>query len=196
MGYPKALLPLGSDIFVTHILKSLGNAGLPKPVIILGKSASIVQPRIAGMPADILINQDPDRGQLSSIQLALSFLPSEFVAGLIWPVDLPAVSEDLVRRLAQLFIASESKIAYPVCDGRRGHPAIFHRTLFLEFMAAPLGEGPRQILLRHEDATAVLPTSESASVQDIDTPEDYLALTGERLDFALARMNAEEVAQS
>jgi molybdenum cofactor cytidylyltransferase len=196
MGYPKALLPLGSDIFLTHILKIVGNVGLPRPVIILGKTASIVQSWISGWPADILINPDPDRGQLSSIQLALSFLRPEFEAGLIWPVDQPAVSEELVRRLAQLFVTSESKIAYPVCGSKHGHPAIFHRTLFREFMEAPLEEGPKQILLRHENATAILPTSEEASVLDVDTPADYLALTGERLDLALARVKEVGLAQS
>jgi molybdenum cofactor cytidylyltransferase len=196
MGYPKALLPLGSDSFLTRILGILGNVGLPKPVIVLGKAASIVQSQIRSWPADIWINPDPGRGQLSSIQLALSRLSLEFIAALIWPVDQPAVSEDLVRRLTQLFVISESRIAFPMHDGKRGHPAIFHRTLFQEFMDAPLEEGPKKILLRHQNATAILPTEESAVVEDIDTPADYQALTGESLDSALARAGVPEATHS
>jgi molybdenum cofactor cytidylyltransferase len=187
MGYPKALLPIGTDTFLTRILGTLKEVGLPKPVIILGKAASIILPQIQDWPADVRINPDPSRGQLSSVQLALSHLPPESVAALIWPVDHPAVSEDLVRRLTQLFLVSESRIACPMRGGKRGHPAVFHRTLFQEFMDAPLEEGPKQILLRHQRATAVLPTEELASVQDIDTPADYQELTGESLDSALAR---------
>ncbi len=193
MGYPKALLPLGTETFLTRILGILRNIGLPKPVIVLGKSASIIQAQIRDWPADIRINPDPSRGQLSSIQLALSNLMPESVAGMVWPVDQPAVSEDLVRRLAQLFIISKSQIAFPMNGGRRGHPAIFHRTLFQEFMDAPLEEGPRKILLRHQNSTAILPTDESAAIQDIDTPSDYQALTGESLDSALARIGASKV---
>jgi molybdenum cofactor cytidylyltransferase len=196
MGYPKALLPLGTDTFVTRILRTLRNAGLSKPLIILGRCASWIQPQIQVWPADVRINPDPSRGQLSSIQLALSDLPPESNAIMIWPVDQPAVSEDLVRRLAQLFVASVSRIAYPVHEGKRGHPAIFHHALFQEFMDAPLEEGPRRILLRHQHATAVLPTEESAAVQDIDTPADYEALTGESLDSALARSGAPRIPQS
>jgi len=48
-------------------------------------------------------------------------------------------------------------------------------------------EGPMKILLRHQDTTAMLPTEELASVEDIDTPEDYQTLTGESLDSALAK---------
>jgi len=187
MGYPKALLPLGPDTFVSRILGMLRKIGMPRPLIILGRAASIIQTRIQDWPADILINPDPDRGQLSSIQIALSYLGPEFTAGMIWPVDQPAVSEDLVRRLTQLFLDSTSRIALPQCGDRRGHPAIFHRDLFQEFMDAPLEEGPKKILVRHQLSTAVLHTGEMACIQDVDTPEDYEALTGESLQSALAR---------
>jgi molybdenum cofactor cytidylyltransferase len=190
MGYPKALLPLGNDTFLTRILRTLRNVELAKPVIILGRTASIIKPQIGEWPADVLINPDPDRGQLSSIQLALSYLDAKYVAGLIWPVDQPGVSEDLVRRLVQLFVSSKPKIAFPIHGDRRGHPAIFHRTLFQEFMDAALEEGPKGILLRHQNTTAVLPAEESACFLDIDTPEEYRIFTGEDLDSALARVNA------
>jgi len=190
MGYPKAILPLGHDTFITRILKTLGNVGLPKPIIILGRAASIIRPQFKDWPADIFINPDPDRGQLSSIQLALSRLNSEFMAGMIWPVDQPSVSEDLVRRLVQLFTSSESKIAFPVHGNKHGHPAIFHRDLFKEFMEVSPEEGPRPILSRYRSASAILPAEEPACIQDIDTPKDYLNLTGESLDSVIERMSA------
>ena len=188
MGYPKALLPLGEYTFLTHILKTVQQIGLSNPVVILGKAAELIQPRIQNWPALVRINPDPDRGQLSSIQLGLSSLDSGVQAGMIWPVDQPAVSEDLVRKLVQLFLQSEPMIAFPKCGDKRGHPAIFHRALFQEFMATPLEEGPKNILLRHQQQTAELPTVETAAVQDIDTPADYETLTGKSVQSALERM--------
>ena len=155
-------------------------------MIVLGRAAAVILPRIQEWPADIRVNPDPDRGQLSSIQLALENIGPNMKQCMIWPVDQPAVSEDLVRRLVQLFLSSGSRIVFPGCAGKRGHPAIFHRDLFPEFMDAPLKEGPKKILLRHQEETAVLPTEESATVQDIDTPSDYLALTGKTLEAVLA----------
>ncbi|HTY62775.1 MAG TPA: nucleotidyltransferase family protein [Acidobacteriota bacterium] len=190
MGYPKALLPLGEDLFITRILKALRDTGLPRPIVILGRAAPLIQPRIQGWPADVRINHDPNRGQLSSIQLALENLGPEYEACMIWPVDQPAVSEELVRRLARLFLSSDSKIVFPICGGKRGHPAIFHRDLFQEFMDAPLSEGPKKILFRHQRETSELPTEESATVHDIDTPLDYQALTGKSLEAALAERAA------
>jgi len=196
MGYPKALLPLGHDTFLTRILRSAGEAGLAKPVVILGRAAGLVRPHIREWRGTVRVNPDPDRGQLSSLQLGLLSLDANAEAGMIWPVDQPAVSVDLVRRLASLFERSEALIVYPKHANRRGHPAIFHRDLFQEFMDAPLEEGPKNILLRHQQETVVLPTDEPAVIQDIDTPSDYKTLTGESLDLALARRDAEITLES
>jgi molybdenum cofactor cytidylyltransferase len=185
MGYPKALLPLGSELFLTHILKNLRDAGMARPRLILGRAARQIEPCIQEWPADILINKDPDRGQLSSIQLGISDLAPEFEAAMIWPVDQPAVSVELVRRLAQLFIESEALMAFPRFGKKRGHPAIFHRALFQEFMDARLEEGPKAILLKYQHSSAILDTEEQASIRDIDTPAEYQTLTGESLDSAL-----------
>jgi molybdenum cofactor cytidylyltransferase len=185
MGYPKALLPIGTDTFLTRILGVLRDAGTQPATVILGKAASVIQESIRDWPANIYINQDPGRGQLSSIQLALSHLSGKFTAAMIWPVDQPAISVDLVRNLVQVFITSGSQIACPVFGNRRGHPAIFHQTLFQEFMDAPLEHGPKGIILRHQDSISTVVTEEPASVEDIDTPSQYHKLTGVPLDFAL-----------
>lgn len=187
MGHPKALLPLGNDLFLTRILRTVRTVGLPRAHIVLGNSAEAVQPLIRDWDANILINPDPSRGQLSSIQLALSNLRPEMDAAMIWPVDIPAVTPNVVRCLTELFIRSGALISFPHCGDRRGHPAIFHRSLFQEFMDAPLAEGPKSILLRHSTETSVLEMQDSSAIQDVDTPSDYEALTGETLNSALSR---------
>jgi molybdenum cofactor cytidylyltransferase len=190
MGYPKALLPFGNGIFLTHILRILRDVEMVRPRIILGKAAKQIETFIQEWPVDILINKDPDRGQLSSIQLGMSSLDPEIDAVMIWPVDQPAVSVELVRSLVQLFVDSEALMAFPQFGKKRGHPAIFHRTLFQEFMDALLEEGPKAILLKYQHASAVLKTEELASVLDIDTPAEYQTLTGESLDSALKKPGA------
>jgi molybdenum cofactor cytidylyltransferase len=187
MGYPKALLPIGNGTFLTRILGIVQEIGLATPVIILGRAASVIHPTIQNWPAKIKINPDPDRGQLSSIQLGLASLGASAQACMIWPVDHPAVSAELVRSLAQLFIESECVLAFPKFEEKRGHPAIFHRSVFREFLKAPLEEGPKKIILRYLQDTAEFPTDESAVVQDIDTPADYEALTGVSIRAALSR---------
>ena len=185
MGYPKALLPLGEEIFLTRILRILREAGFARPRLVLGRDATLINACIGDYPADIYVNPDPDRGQLSSIQLGISELPEKFEAAMLWPVDQPAVSVETVRRLAGLFVMNDCRIAVPLHGGKRGHPAIFHRTLFHEFMDAPMEKGAKGIISRYESETCFLVTDESAAFTDIDTPSDYQALTGLSLDTVI-----------
>lgn len=187
MGHPKALLPIGDDLFITRIIKTVVSIGFPPPTIVLGRSAELIRARIGNLAGEFLVNPDPDRGQLSSIQLAFSSLDPRFHAGMIWPVDQPAISEVLVQKLIDLFLNSRARVGYPKCGERRGHPAIFHRALFQEFLEIPVGTGPRPILDRHRAETLEVLTDEKAVIQDIDTPQEYEALTGETLEQALSR---------
>jgi molybdenum cofactor cytidylyltransferase len=182
MGYPKALLPLGDELFLTRILRILREAGFTLPRLVLGRDAELIKTCIGDYPADILVNIDPDRGQLSSIQLGISGLPEKFKAAMLWPVDQPAVSAETARRLIGLFVTEDCRIAVPFNGGKRGHPAIFHRTLFHEFMDAPMEKGAKGIISRYESETCFLTTEESAVFTDIDTPSDYQTLTGRSLD--------------
>ena len=187
MGYPKALLPLGADTFLSHILKTLDALALPAARVVLGLHEPRIRPLLQGQRARILINPDPARGQASSIRLALASLDPDTAGCLIWPVDQPLVSPDLVRSLMRLFAESSAAIALPRCQGRAGHPAIFGRAMIRELLTAPLEANPKLVVARHAPETVWLETGESGTVEDIDTPEDYFRLVGEPLASALAR---------
>jgi molybdenum cofactor cytidylyltransferase len=187
MGYPKALLPLGTTTFLTRILATLHEAGLPNPVVVLGRHAEQVKRTLLRSAVEIAVNPHPESGQLSSLRLGLERVDPGADGCLVWPVDHPAVSADLVRELIELFAATRAPLVLPWHGGRRGHPAIFSSTLFPELLALPPGEGAKKVVLRHADLTALRPTAEAATVEDIDTPEAYYKLTGEELAAALAR---------
>jgi len=186
MGFPKALLPLGSKTFLTQILSVLNGFGLADPIIVLGNHATEIQSALGALPGRIVINKNPEYGQLSSIKLALNQLGAACQGCLVWPVDQPAVSGRVVDGLIRLFLQSHPPMVLPTFGGKRGHPALFHSALFPAFLAARLEEGPKNIILSRLKECALLPTSESAVVEDIDTPEDYLKLTGVSLESALA----------
>ncbi len=187
MGYPKALLPFGERTFVTQILDIVKGVSLHPPCLILGRHAPAIEPIIADQGCIVLINPDPEKGQLSSIQLAVGHFQPSCGGCLIWPVDQPAVSMTLVQDLVRLFCRSEPALAMPLCRQKRGHPAIFHRRLFDELLAEPTGKGLKELVYRHQHETALLETDEVATIEDIDTPADFMKLTGQTLEMALAR---------
>lgn len=176
MGFPKALLPLEGDTFLTRILKTLGELGFAVPIVMLGRDAPKIQPLLAGTGARGRINPDPGRGQISSIKLAVRELNSSCTGCMIWPVDHPAVSASTVRVLTELFLLSEAPIVLPGYRGRRGHPAIFRRDLFEEILALPPDTGLKEVVFRHEREIALVETEEPGVTEDIDTIEDYRRL--------------------
>jgi molybdenum cofactor cytidylyltransferase len=182
MGFPKALLPLGNSFFVARILDTLLEAGLKNPFVILGRDAPRIEARIADRSISMLINPDPSRGQLSSIQIGLRHLPARAEGCLIWPVDQPAISAKVIGSLVDLFLKSESGMAFPECAKKRGHPVIFRRRIFRELLDAPLAGGAKSVVEKNRNDVQVLRTGETATITDVDTPDDYFKLTGDMLD--------------
>ncbi len=182
MGFPKALLPLGNGVFITRILDTLETVGLTEPIIVLGRHSPLIEPRIVGRRIRTVINQFPDLGQISSVQLAIRNLGADCDGCLVWPVDQPAIPASVVANLIDLFFDSGALIAYPTCRQTKGHPVIFRRSLFWELLHCPAEYGARSVVARHLGDTTELPTDEISTITDIDTPEDYFGLTGKILD--------------
>ena len=190
IGFPKALLPLGEDTFLTHILRTLRSADLPNARIVLGAHESQIRPFLDNHRVEVHINPDPSRGQIYSIQLAAGNLDSAVAGCLIWPVDHPLVTAGLLEDLVALFENTAAPLAMPRCGGQAGHPAIFGRSLIAELLAEPPGANPKGIVARHRAEAVWLPTTERGTIEDVDTPDDYYRIAGETLSSALERQNS------
>jgi molybdenum cofactor cytidylyltransferase len=75
-----------------------------------------------------------------------------------------------------LFDNSGALIAMPVYEGRRGHPALFSARLCRELLGVAVEQGPKELIRHHANATVLLKTDDRGTVEDIDTPEDYVSL--------------------
>ncbi|MEK7338271.1 MAG: NTP transferase domain-containing protein, partial [candidate division NC10 bacterium] len=64
----------------------------------------------------------------------------------------------------------------PVCEGRRGHPVCFARTLYPELLAAPEQEGARAVIRRHRALLREVVVDDPGIHQDVDSPEDLARL--------------------
>ena len=92
MGRPKALLDYHGETFVARLIRVFGKLCDPV-IVVLGHNADALREMI---PANIAVNPDPDRGQLSSLQTALTEIDSDF---LFSPVDCPTVREETVEAI-------------------------------------------------------------------------------------------------
>ena len=174
MGEPKALLKIGEKTFLQHIIDVLHSACILDTVIVLGNDAVEIQNTLDWFQGKVVINDNWQQGQLSSIIAGMNMLDGTDLHGvMISPVDHPLISQGLLVDLLQTFWKSKKKIVLPVYDQKRGHPVIFSKELFDELKSAPINVGARFVVRQHSNDVAELVTTEEGVVQNIDTPEDY-----------------------
>jgi CTP:molybdopterin cytidylyltransferase MocA len=170
MGSPKALLQHRGKSFLEHLLAVTMHPQIGVRRIVLGADARAITEGLELPTAEIVINSDWRRGQLSSIHAALQSLQPDTDGILLCLIDHPLVSAKLIGRLIQVFYATKKPIVLPVCSGRRGHPVIFSATVYDELLAAPLDQGARTVVWAHSHDLAEVPTNEQGCLQNINDP--------------------------
>jgi molybdenum cofactor cytidylyltransferase len=172
MGRPKALVPFEGLTFVEHLLQATNHPRVGIVRVVLGANAESIQAELKLDQEIVVVNQDWQQGQLSSIQSAIRSLPADQTAGLLLcPVDHPLISSQLVSRLVAEFDSDRKLIVVPTHQGRRGHPVIFHASVYAELLDASPNVGARQVVWAHPDAIAEIETDESGVILNLNDPE-------------------------
>jgi len=176
MGTPKALLDYRGETFVGRLIRVLGACSHPV-IVVLGYHADVIRQQIPAT-ANIAINPDPSRGQLSSLQTGLAELPAEADGFAFIPVDSPAVAEDTVATLARAFEHRKPSTLFviPRQSGKRGHPVFATRSVAAELLALPSTAEAREVVHAHVDRTEYVDVDDSGIFTDVDDPEAYRLL--------------------
>jgi molybdenum cofactor cytidylyltransferase len=174
MGSPKPLLRIYGKTFLEHIVTEVRRSKVGQLKVVLGHKAETVLKSLPSLPAEILINPDYHQGQLSSLITGLQTLQGSSAEALIlFLVDHPFVTCEVVDLLIQQFSQSHSSIVIPTHHGRRGHPVIFGRQLFSELLHAPLDQGAALVVRSHQTEILHVEVEDQGILIDIDTPEAY-----------------------
>jgi molybdenum cofactor cytidylyltransferase len=171
MGSPKALLPYQGRPFLEHLLEVTSHRNIGVRRVVLGALAEPIAKAINLKADEIVINEDWEKGQLSSIQAALRSLPPGTEGMLLCLIDHPLISNSLVQDLIEQFYQSKKSIVLPVYEGRRGHPVIFAAALYDELLRAPLETGARAVVWAHKGEVEEVQTNEEGCVLNLNDPE-------------------------
>jgi molybdenum cofactor cytidylyltransferase len=170
MGSPKALLSYQGRPFLEHLLEVAHHPKIGVRRIVLGADAEPIAKEVNLAPDEIVLNEEWEKGQLSSIQAALRSLPAKTDGIILLLIDHPLISSALVGELVESFYTSRKSIVLPVYEGRRGHPVIFSAALYQELMDAPLETGARSVVWAHSSEVQVVQTSEEGCVLNLNDP--------------------------
>ena len=166
-GEPKALARLASGERFLDAVVRVATEGDLRPVL------AVVQRGVAvPAPARAVINPNPKSDQVASLRLALVALANDQAeAVVVWPVDHPFVHLLSVLALVDAFKRTRAPIVLPVHEGRRGHPVLFARTVWLELMTTSTG-GARTVVHAHAAEVVEVAVPDEGITRDIDTRSD------------------------
>lgn len=169
MGGPKALVrdPDGTA-WVVRAGRALADAGCRPVLVVVGAAADQVTAVLGGEPVEVVEAGGWQEGMGASLRAGLAALarhPSP-VAVVVMPVDVPGLTEDVVRRTAAG--AGADSLTRAVFDGSPGHPVLIGRDHWAGVAAAAVGdEGARAYLTTHPPRE--VDCADLAEGADVDT---------------------------
>ncbi len=173
MGRSKALLRLGASglSFARVICDTLTAAGV-SPIVVVTRAELLDS--LAGVLSgtELVLNRHPERGQLSSLLAGLEALDAP-EAAMMTLVDLPLVRASTVAALLATWHQTHAPLVRPLCGGRHGHPVIFGAPVLDALRSADVGEGAKPVVHRFLSNAVSVPVDDPATIEDIDTPEQY-----------------------
>ena len=173
MGMLKPLLPFDHENFLEHILNVLKSSDVDEITVVLGAKAETVKESVDLSNVSVVINEEYEKGQLSSLFAALRQISRQTRAILLCLVDHPFITSELVNDIIRKFKETASPVIIPVYNKKRGHPTLFSEVLFEDLLNAPLDKGARYIVYSNEDKLVELDTYEKGACIGINTPEEY-----------------------
>jgi len=173
VGKFKPLLDFGESSIIGTIIQKLQALGTARIIVVAGYSHKILEAELEKYPVCLVINEDYERGMLSSIQSGLRAVSMRASGMLIYLVDQPFIRIDTLRLISSAFNEGRAGIILPTYRGKHGHPVIISRKYFGEVFQLDDNIGLRELMKRHQDDIYEVSVPTDDVLRDIDTWEDY-----------------------
>ncbi|MGI6218052.1 MAG: nucleotidyltransferase family protein [Coriobacteriales bacterium] len=182
MGDFKPMLPLGKSTIVRVLIESCIDSGAETIVLVTGRDAEKLEEHVADYPVKCVRNPHYETTPMSqSVRIGLEALPNDCERVLFSPVDVPLWLPSTARKL----LASDSSIAVPTCNGRRGHPLMLDASIIPDLLDNLEPGGLKAALEKVGVPIDFIDVEDEGCLYDADTPEQYERL----LDLEKKRRN-------
>jgi len=185
MGRRKLLLPFAETTVLGATVAALRGGGVSEIVVVAAPADEALAAQAASLGARVAINPEPERGMLTSIWAGLAAVGGAAACAergdwlLVCPADLPLLKGETVAALLRQAASGDALLVVPRNGETRGHPLLIHPRLTLEIADLDPAVGLRQLRWRHRERTLEVEVADAGVIADVDTPEDYAALSGD-----------------
>jgi molybdenum cofactor cytidylyltransferase len=190
MGSDKALLrwPLAKEAsqasaqpqstLLSSLIQALSNH-CELVLVVAGRNAENLRPIVYGCGGDLVINPAPERGQFSSLQVALrEVLNRGRDSAMVTLVDRPPPQAETLATVVEAFRSRRygSWAVIPEFQGNHGHPILIGREMIKAFLRAPLTSNAREVQHSHQKSIIYVETTDPWVTTNLDTPEAYASV--------------------
>ena len=174
MGKVKLTLPLGNKKLIEWVLRAVKLTPLDKYFLVVRPEDKEIIKTGEKWGAEIVFNPECKSGMSSSIQKALSLIPSEGVEGFFLILgDQPLITSRIMNKLTKSFSPGKGEIVVPYFKNKRGNPVLFDICWKDELMAVTGDVGGRVLIKAHPEKIKRVNISDETILFDIDREEDY-----------------------
>jgi molybdenum cofactor cytidylyltransferase len=180
---PKAARPLdsaaGSETLLSSAIKALAEH-CEVILVVAGKNELGIQPVVWGCGASLVRNPNPELGQFSSLQTGLrEVMRRGQDKAMVTLVDRPPPESQTLTALVDSFACREHGVwaVIPEYQGKHGHPIFVGREMIGAFLKAPASANAREIEHANQLRIAYVAVSDPRITANVDTPEEYAAIS-------------------
>ncbi len=173
MGAFKPLLPFDGSTVIERCIDNLRAGGAAELVVVTGHRAEELRAQLRGSGVTLVHNACYAETQMfDSLCLGLRALSDACGAVLLTPGDVPLVRPETIRAL----LRSRGGFCCPVCEGRRGHPAVLDAAYRGALLAYSGEGGLRGAVAALQIPVPEVPVNAEGMLLDLDTPADYASV--------------------
>lgn len=174
-GIIKQLISWKKKPLILNVIQLAMENELTPIYVILGANSEKIIPVINKLPIKIIQNSDWKKGKGTSISLGIKSLPKKTRAAMIFVVDQPFLSSELIQTIKDSFIDNEVDIIAPYLGEIQANPVLFNKSTFSDLRELHNENGGKDIFTKFHVRKIQWP--DEKILKDIDTIEDYSSLS-------------------
>lgn len=154
-----------------HTAQEISRSQFFEVIAVTGFEKELVTAELAGLPVEIIHNNNFETGMHSSIKAGLKKLSPEADFFAVCLADQPLLNHADYNHLIDMVAENpDYQLFRPMFNGKFGNPAIISRKYIPEIMEYPESDkGCAYLFERHPEATLKVTMSNQSTLVDVDT---------------------------
>jgi molybdenum cofactor cytidylyltransferase len=176
-GRNKMLLRIDAESLVRRAARRALAAGLSPVVVVIGHEPDLIRAELTDLPVEFAVNPDYTGPTSGSLHQGLNALPPDVGAAVVILGDMVRVTAETLAMLVAAARGTDAPLVVSRYGDVTAPPLLFRRALFPELLAWT-GEGCGKTVVKAHSHEAMYVDRPVALLADVDTPEDWAALSG------------------